>query len=622
MAPDDIRLSLSRHRYAGLALGKSTVADIYATVDSTPDSSDPALLSGEPDWAAVSYVNTESAIASGGMPQWIAADVDSVLEDLYRHRLVSRRAIWFDRLAARQLPSRWPVLATLHALAVPLICVPPTRTIEYSRYQIPPQWSSETTDYFTRLELILRQCGRCVHRCPLEYDTRLLNLAATLRAWPVTDAVIAANARGAFISFVTLDRLRYTLSWYQVLLQLVMRIYTRRGEPEDSGDDLYGPALFQPCQRCVAHSSRFSQDEPLAIHIDALEDSLATLVAHAQRFCLPSGRPSEVQDLWALRSGLRAPGERALSIPENDARVEHLVSNIISQPQFEEIAAGIVSGRSSMAPCYSHADKWLCALILSNIGAVLTAFESPPGSFPTVCRSVLLTLIRSEYPFGRLHPKDIVPVQDNDESINKCTRSPPCPGTPGNVCLFNEYSGTLPPSSVGQFFAAWGVKGPRLRRMLSISESMLCKRMHDGAIAFECFEFEVADLSKFNKNQCVHCRREYGNTEQYFLPLLLMAWNMKARLSEGVDLIFDEHQHATAYTFITVDVKDTRQSHVWSRGTFDRNDSTECDSCHASFTRAKVLETGDSLEIHTSAAVPITTALCTILEAIHASHEF
>lgn len=619
ITPDKVRLLLTKHHYSGIALGKESVAYAYANVESRPLSTDPDLMSTESDWVFISYVNTESAIGSDGMPPWVAADAEAVLDDLFRHNLVLRRAVWFDRLAARQLPNRWPALATLHTLAVPVICVPPTRTIEYSRYQIPPHWAGNTANYFTRIEYLLRQCSHCAQQCPLENDSRLLNLAATLRAWPVTEALLSSSARGAFASFATLDRLQYTLAWYQVLLQLAMRLFTKRNDPGDDAVDLYGPALFQPCQRCIAFSARLSRDEPLAIHIDALEDSLAALVAYAQRLCLPSARQGEGQCLWMLQGALRMAGERGFRYYENTERLTSLATGDFSQIQFDSIASSIVSGRTSLAPCYNPADKWLCALILCNIGTVMTAFQGSLGSFPPACRSIILSLLRSDFPFGRFPPKDTLFLQDGDDESNKCIRCPPCTGRPGSVCFFNEFSGTLPPSSVGSFLSAWGVKSLRLQRLLTMCEDAFFSRLRTTGIAFESYEFELADISDSKKNYCILCRRRLFCSEQYFLPLLLIAWSSTGNPSNGLGNATS--YTSSPYTFVTFDVKDRRQVHTWSRGTFFRKESIQCKSCHTLFTQAKIHESEDSLEIHLSAIIPTSRALNIILAALRTSHE-
>lgn len=710
ISPHELRRALSHHCYAGLPLGKTlSVADLYATVASTPIPTSHAhasFHSAQPDWAYVSYVNTESARGSGGMPEWVAADAQVVLDDLYHHQHISTRAVSFDRLVARQMPVRWPALATLHALAVPVICVPPARTVDYARYQIPPQWSADTADYFAQVEHVLRQCAHCVHRCPLEMDPRLLNLAATLRSWPVIEALIASNARGAFISFASLDRFRYTLAWYQVLLQLCMRLFTQRNDPDDDGDELFGPALFQPCQRCVVYCARMSRDEPLTQHIYALEESLASLVAQAQRCCLASPRPGEGNDIMCLQGAFRASGERtnmaasssALSVvssashcmtpgkgsvdlyqqqqhqqqhyphPSDDAL---LAGSVLCQPQFEHIAASVVSGRVTLGACFNHADKWVCAFILANIDAFLHAFDEAVGTFPAVCRTTLLTVIRSDLPFGgiQFRPRENIFNQDSDDDgVNRCIRCAPCHGTPDSVSFFNELSGILPPTAVGQLFHTWGLKQPRLRRFLAACETALRKRLHNWSTALQSFEFEITDLTPDNKDHCFHCRRAYARTDQYYTPLILLAWESRPFVPSPIDRAIitnhssfnssspqrqphqqDNHnqQHrqssplpfssqsqsysqsqpqqlqpqspshspppvSPCYTFITFNPRQTKQ--LWSRGLFNLDDVTHCKLCSTPYARVKVNDTDDSLEIHTSASIPIAAALNNIFD--------
>lgn len=738
IAPDEIRHALSKHAYAGIPLQHNlSIPDIYATVVSTsavpcsPSSNvttppttplshqqqhqqpinPPILPSTAPDWVLLSYVNTESAICSKGMPSWVAADAQSVLDDLYNHKLIANKAIYFDRLASRHFPpsspsssassdeqqhlARWPCLLTLHALCVPVICVPPTRTIEYSRYQIPPQWLPTTCDYYTRLELVLRNCNTCLHKSPLEYDSRLLNIAAVLRFWSLTEAIIGCNSRGAFISFITLDRFKYTLSWYQTLLQLTIRISKHRYSNNTNGDShvddddesfqLYGATLFKPCSRCMAFAVRLSRDEPLLTHIEALEESLRMIVAHVQRFCMPVAKPGETTDLWSLQGAFRNSGETNLTnvlsppsssssssssssppspsahppspssrsacppsysllnqhvgeivddienveINENTKRLEMLATNTISQKQFEHIGCGLISGKVSQTPCFKTCDKWLCTIILSNIGLFLKALEdSTSGYFPSLCRSTVLNILRSEKPFGDVLPRENIFNNIDNDIINRCIKCQPCNGGQDqSFCFISELSGILPINSISHLLITWGVKQSRINRLLTVTQNMLWKRLiSNNTIAFESYEFELSDLTSYNKGQCIHCRRSYATCQQYYVPLVMLSWTSQPLTASDLNGNNNDVSAATtapatngAYTFVTFDVNDSK--HLWSRGMFNLHDATQCKMCHTCFIRVKVHHSADSLEVHTSAPITINTALRTVADAFRTSHE-
>lgn len=290
-----IRAALRRARFAGVHLKPGALPELYATlcthsedhcvadcsvssnastaptqvttateveVASTISSSTDAVLptSNNPvndhdnqtptDWAVLSYVHTNAPAGSHGMPHYVATEAEDVLDALVEVGFLRERAVWLDR-AAITSPA-FPAVATLQCLCAPVICIPPTRTKEYARYQIPDRWDEAAYVSSVMLEDILRACPTCRKRCPLEWDSRLLNVAATLRAWPLIEAVLGSSARGAFISFTSFDRFAYTIAWMQVLLHFALEVDEFDPTLIDQSIELYGHPLFRPCIRCVS----------------------------------------------------------------------------------------------------------------------------------------------------------------------------------------------------------------------------------------------------------------------------------------------------------------------------------------------------------------------------------
>lgn len=264
-----VQESLFRHGYSGISLENRTVSELYAIHSSAPEGWKEGPMAD--DWAMLSYVQTNSPVGGGGMSEAVAADVEQVLDGLLDASLLKERAVWFDRVGMHQNP-QWPALATLHCLAAPIIYVPPTRTSEYSRYQVPDQWTLSTFQIFTLLENMLRCCSHCGPKCPLEFDSRLLNIAATLRFWPQFEATVGSClGRGTFFSFASMDRFQYTIGWLQVILQLVLEAWEFGKELLSKSVLLYGPALFTTCKRCLSYAQMLLSDGENPFDLQSLD---------------------------------------------------------------------------------------------------------------------------------------------------------------------------------------------------------------------------------------------------------------------------------------------------------------------------------------------------------------
>lgn len=598
------------------------MADCYATVASAP----PTHFSGDPsvhDWAVISYVHTESAVASGGMPDWVCADVDTVLDALVLTRRLGKRAVWFDLLAMHALPLRWPAVSTLHALSSPLIAVPPTRTLEYSRYQIPDRWDPETSDFYTRLELLFRQCPKCSTKVPLEYDSRLLNIAATLRAWPVNEVMIASASRGAFISFATLDRFHYTLSWYVLLLQVAMRIARSCASTIGRVTHMYGPPLFEICYDCLSFASDVFADDNIRCHIDTLDETLGTLLGHVSRLCLPfTCSRSEGVNLWSLPGWVKSPGDIEQMPSDNSSRLGAITGQMLNQARYEQIAANIIRGPGAQAPCFRHGDKWMCALILSNISDFLRVFQRGAALFDSELRNAFSRILFSDNAFGDLFFEDNtldVGFMSEGSGIS-CLRSPVCAGHAGSVCFFNELSGILCPESVGQFLLSCGFPKSNFTKLLHENNDVLFRRLEMNGSVFHGFEYHGSGLPE--NGACVCCRYQDGHSEHTYKTVMILAWRARVPAREIDD--FESLPHTSIFSYVVVDVEES--GHVVLRGVFNMNLFTTCPVCLKAYVRGSVVtpcltKTEDILEIHVSNPLPLLTALPTVTEIFNDSHD-
>lgn len=610
------REALRQQKLAGVVLGEEvrTVSELYAAVCSSNDNS--LFESEAEEWATISYVHTDSARGSGGMPVWVAEDVESVLDGLTQTKYLSQRAVWFDKLGMLQHKD-WPVVATMQCLASPVICVPPTRTIEYSRYQIPDRWDSATFDFFETVEHALRSCKSCGLKCPLEFDSRLLNVAACCRAWQMNEATMGASSRGCFVSFATMDRLHFTIAWYQVILQIALELSGYGSEIFARSVELYGPALFQPCYRCLSTIREHCYDEETVASYNALDDTLACLVMQANRFTLPWAREHEGREIWSLHGLQRSPGEKRLRTKTNSQRLKILTSRRnLSQGRFDEIAANIVRGRPALSSCFRDGDRWLCALVLSNIRRFTNAFLDDTSTALDM-KEILLELFMLERPFGDMSYRHSVMEAD----LNISYRSPECSGKPSCVCFFNELSGILNPASVGEFISDRGFDDVDRSDILNLMEQAFRKRLHGHGVALECYELVQLAVHELSRGYCGACFKADPDLDDLRTRMILIGWRAKEREADNLEVESDKLVSSgagTVYSFVTVDTDDF--GHVRSRGIFSRKHTRRCHRCSSTFLRVSVEGTNNLLEIHVDKRFSVASALNMVYDAMRRSH--
>lgn len=611
----DVKQALRRQNVAGLPIQASeSVSQLYAIAVSSSD--EDTLSSSAEDWATVSYVHTNSALNNGGMPVWVAEDIEQVLDGLVEAKIVSNKALWFDRIGVRQHKD-WTAIATLHCIAAPVICVPPTRTEEYSRYQIPDRWDSVTFDFFTKVENVLQSCSNCGPRCPMEFDSRLLNIAAALRAWPTNEASIGASSRGAYISFSTLDRLQYTIAWYQVLLQIALDLGGYGSELFAKSMELYGNALFPPCACCLSVARQLMYEEEAIINYQLLDDTLVALVMQASRFALPSASEREGLDLWSLEGLYKSPGEEFHLHKNNSTRLREFSRKVISQAKYEQIAANICRGRPSLASCFRQGDKWLCALILSNIDSYLEAFDTEAKRFSEKHHYNLLELLNSDTSFGDLCFRE----STLEMEPNRCIRSPSCTGNNGSICLFNHLSGVLKPASVGEFLFDRGFSSEDVKGVLDACRKTLKTRTHNEGIALPCYELKIGAADNCDAQGCGACLVNDAVNDAHTKKLVLLGWRATEESGqENLSAISQpQSNHDIVYSFVTIDVDES--SHVRARGIFSRSYPRSCRKCHAKYVRAEIEDSEHLLEIHVNRLLPVALTLDTVFEALSNCHE-
>lgn len=608
-----IRDLLRSRQFSGVPLTNyGSVAQTYGTFESLEKSEN--VKSAADDWAFVSYVQTNSALRRGGMPVWVAEDVEQVLDGLLDARIISQRAVWFDKIGERQT-SDWPALATLHCLAAPVICVPPTRTIEYSRYQIPDRWDAATYDFFVAIERMLRACSTCGSKCPLEYDSRLLNIAASLRAWQTNEAIIGAAGRGAFISFATLDRLQYTIAWYQVLLQIAIDLEGYATDLLSKSVEFYGNALFQPCSRCLAVARQLSIEENPNVNCQLLDDALVALVMHANRFALPTATEKEGLEVWSLKGLFKSPGELYNLRKNNRERLRQFSRKHVSQSKLEQIAANICRGRPSLASCYRDGDKWLCAFVLSNIGKYTQGIARSDASFSEASNTELLEILQLDRPLGDLCYRDTT----LEVEANRCIKSPACSGSNGCVCFWNELSGLLPPEAVGQFVEDRRVSRSDMAVAMAKFEEAFRRRLRVGGIALTCHLFEERALRDYGLRRCGACYRENMVCGVSRKRLVLFGWKAREETQEPISTQRDRASDDIVYSFIAIHAG--QSSHVHSRGIFSRSNPDTCPRCGSKYIRIEVEGSTDVLEIHVRRLMPIATTLGMVYDAFSKCHK-
>lgn len=627
----ELRQYLQKHGFAGIPLPENvSVAEQFATIASA-DSSTTFTSSIITDWVMVSYVQSNSALGTEGLPDWVAEDIEQVLDALLDAKLLSNRAVWFDRLGMRQT-NDWTSIATLQCLAVPVICTPPTRTIEYSRYQIPDCWSPSVFEFYECIENILRMCNACSKKCPLEFDSRLLNVAAALRAWPLNEATIGAASKGAFISFATLDRLHYTIAWYQVLLNIALYLNGYTKELHAKSTELYGQALFQPCSKCIAIARDFTVEEDINVNCQMLDDALSTLLLQTNRFSLPWALDSEGTSLWNLIGLQPPPGEESLLGQNNCKRLLYVSRPHVSLRRFDEIAANIVCGRPALGSCHRNGDKWNCSLILSNLDLLQLSLDTIAETKKEDFRNYSLELLKLDTPFGELsYEHNALEMEPN-----RCFRSPNCTGEHGCICFFNELSGVLNPASVGEFLRDRGLSETETLKVTSSLQDALRSRLLANGKVFVCYELENGSAYNFEERQCAVCFNKTSIPGKARKQNILIAWRAKDETGKKVMGVCKEYSQFqqrqgqqqqqkpeqsddTVYSFFAVAVNGS--GHVWARGTYSNSHPIRCYCCTSTYVRVEIDSTEDMLEIHTQSFLPSTNALTMVFEAIRKSHK-
>lgn len=262
-----IREALCRSGFGGVSLSPGAFPALYgyAVSGSVPVEAE----SGPPDWAVLSYVQTNSPMGVGGVPQYVANEVEDVLDALLETGVLRHRALWMDVASIGQ--PGFAAAGVLQCISAPLIVVPPSRTKEYARYQVPDRWDESTYHSFVVLEDMMRNCPVCRRFCPEEWDGRLLNIAAALRAWPIIETILGSVARGAFISFESFDRYAYTVEWMQVLLHLALETGEYAPGLIEKSIELYGQPLFRPCVRCVTNGKEVLNRHCVSPNLKMLE---------------------------------------------------------------------------------------------------------------------------------------------------------------------------------------------------------------------------------------------------------------------------------------------------------------------------------------------------------------
>jgi len=265
-----VRDVLRRSGFGGLPVQHGAFPSLYARATSDMGGTVFDPNESPPEWAMVSYVKTNSPTDGvGGMPTYVATEVEDVLDALVETGVISNRALWFDVAGCGKAGAA--AARVVHCLGAPVICVPPTRTREYSRYQRPDRWDSNTHLALVTLESMLRNCSNCSRSCPDVWDPRLLNVAAALQTWPVADAMLGSVGRGAFISFESFDRYAYTIEWLLVLLQLALESGDYVASLVDKSIELYGHPLFRPCPRCIVNAKDVLGRSGVAPNLKLLE---------------------------------------------------------------------------------------------------------------------------------------------------------------------------------------------------------------------------------------------------------------------------------------------------------------------------------------------------------------
>lgn len=609
---ESILEGLVQQNLGGYNLGEDTVSELYAKVVSVNGQFEGTTAS---DWATISYVQTDSAYGHGGMPEWVAHEAEQVLDALCDAQIIKKRAVWFDKLGINRC-REWPAIATLNCLAAPVICIPPTRTIEYSRFQVPDTWDLATYSIITKVENLLRSCSVCGPKCPLEYDSRLLNVAAALRAWPTIEAIMASSSRGAFISFAAMDRIQYTIAWYQVLFHIALDLAHYGAELYPMSIKWYGKALFQPCSHCLVLIRECNSQDEEQLNWQAVRETLISLLQQANRFCLPKALGAEGMYVWSLDGLESSPGEACMKGFSNHKRLFRILRRtVISQSKYDLIAANVVRGFPAMLSCHRHGDKWLCSLVLSNLKKIVAAFRSEREDFEDSFKLRTFELLKSERPFGQVSFDDFSMFTGEGWS----SRSPVCNSREGQLCFFNELSGVIDPSSVGEFLADRGFSRRERAEILTSTEQLFRRRIHLNGVSFLCSELKNAATRPPAAGRCADCSKEAARFSMR--NMILVGWRAKEGLLSSAVSGKERREDEPFYSFVTFDIEDSYSCHLLSRGNFSQSSATRCQNCRAMFARVTVENSHDLLEIHLRQKLPVARALTMVFKAISKCHQ-
>lgn len=460
-----MRDALRRAGFGGVNVPPSSFSTIYARAASSGGITE----DGPQEWAVVSYVPTNSPTEGvGGIPNYVAVEVEDVLDSLLDVGVLSQRALWLDTVGNGRTGA--DAARLMHFIGAPVICVPPTRTKEYARYQKPDRWDPNTHIVLVGLENMLKSCPACGPVCPDEFDSRLINVAAALQTWPMTEAMIGAVGRGAFVSFESFDRYNYTVEWYLVLLHLALESGDYATSLVEKSMELYGQPLFRACSRCIT-SAKEVVGRGIAPNLKHLEgklnwlifgpcsnfdafraDCISQLVAQASRLTLTRTEERLTRNLWTLPGLQRTPGESILwRYTSNDSRLEVLNRRFgSSTTDLRMIAAGMLRGRPSEGSCTRHSEKWTAATVLANPSQLCSAFMSGMLSKRMYSKVFQDILQNGPFAFGSYLPVGVKYSSLLHPEMRKCKRAPKCTGH-NQLCLFSEHSGLVPPSSSVSF---------------------------------------------------------------------------------------------------------------------------------------------------------------------------
>lgn len=312
----------------------------------------------------------------------------------------------------------------------------------------------------------------------------------------------------------------------------------------------------------------------------------------------------------------------------NATRVYSLRHRItISQKNSAAIAANLCSGHSSSASCFRSGDKWLAALLLSNLSDFLSQVLIRPRNFShNIFRCTLRELASRDSGFGKL-----TIAEDNLEPESlRCVASPPCSGEDA-LCFFNEHSGALPPTSVIEFLRDRRFSYADTSRILRHNRESLRRRIVvDGGVALISFQV-TQRFTATRPHCCGACRLTMSkspSSEDGCKKLVLIGWHVSNQQDSDIRQFSDSSIESIAtvelpgvFNFVTVDANTT--DHVLSRGVFSIQQPRMCLECNAKFVLSNVeAATGNMewLEIHLEKKLPLALTFNMICDAIADAH--